>query len=195
MNVYDFDKTIYDGDSSMDFYRFCLRSDPRLMRFWPKQLWGLIGYQASGRASTRYKSFFLAYLRGVQNLPDVVARFWDAHRHKLKGWYLAQKRADDVIISASPEFLLCPICAELGVSLIATEVDGISGEISGRNCRGNEKPLLFREKYPDAVIEEFYSDSNSDAPMAHLAARAYFVRGDRRDAWEGIPGGKETDKT
>lgn len=188
MNVYDFDKTIYDGDSSMDFYRFCLRSDPRLMRFWPKQLWGLIGYQASGRASTRYKSFFLAYLRGVRDLSDTVARFWDEHRHKLKGWYLAQKRADDVIISASPEFLLCPICAELGVSLIATEVDGISGEISGRNCRGNEKPLLFREKYPDAVIEEFYSDSNSDAPMAHLAARAYFVCGDRVEVWEGLSG-------
>ena len=188
MNVYDFDKTIYDGDSSMDFYRFCLRSDPRLMRFWPKQLWGLIGYQASGRASTRYKSFFLAYLRGVRDLSDTVARFWDEHRHKLKGWYLAQKRADDVIISASPEFLLCPICEELGVSLIATEVDGISGEISGRNCRGNEKPLLFREKYPDAVIEEFYSDSNSDAPMAHLAARAYFVCGDRVEVWEGLSG-------
>lgn len=188
MNVYDFDKTIYDGDSSMDFYRFCLRSDPRLMRFWPKQLWGLIGYQASGRASTRYKSFFLAYLRGVRDLSDTVARFWDEHRHKLKGWYLAQKWADDVIISASPEFLLRPICAELGVSLIATEVDGISGEISGRNCRGNEKPLLFREKYPDAVIEEFYSDSNSDAPMAHLAARAYFVCGDRVEVWEGLSG-------
>ena len=188
MNVYDFDKTIYDGDSSMDFYRFCLRSDPRLMRFWPKQLWGLIGYQASGRASTRYKSFFLAYLRGVRDLPDVVARFWDAHRHKLKGWYLAQKRADDVIISASPVFLLRPICAELGVSLIATEVDEKSGALRGRNCRGTEKPLLFREKYPDAVIEEFYSDSNSDVSMARLAARAYFVCGDRVEVWEGLSG-------
>lgn len=188
MNVYDFDKTIYDGDSSMDFYRFCLRSDLRLMRFWPKQLWGLIGYQASGRASTRYKSFFLAYLRGVRDLPDVVARFWDAHRHKLKGWYLAQKRADDVIISASPVFLLRPICAELGVSLIATEVDEKSGALRGRNCRGNEKPLLFREKYPDAVIEEFYSDSNSDVSMARLAARAYFVCGDRVEVWEGLSG-------
>ncbi|MBR4057634.1 MAG: haloacid dehalogenase-like hydrolase [Oscillospiraceae bacterium] len=188
MNVYDFDKTIYDGDSSMDFYRFCLRSDLRLMRFWPKQLWGLIGYQASGRASTRYKSLFLAYLRGVRDLPDVVARFWDAHRHKLKGWYLAQKRADDVIISASPVFLLRPICAELGVSLIATEVDEKSGALRRRNCRGNEKPLLFREKYPDAVVDEFYSDSNSDVSMARLAARAYFVCGDRVEVWEGLSG-------
>ncbi len=188
MNVYDFDKTIYDGDSSMDFYRFCLRSDLRLMRFWPKQLWGLIGYQASGRVSMRYKSFFLAYLRGVRDLPDVVARFWDAHRHKLKGWYLAQKRADDVIISASPVFLLRPICAELGVSLIATEVDEKSGALRGRNCRGAEKPLLFREKYPDAVVDEFYSDSNSDVSMARLAARAYFVCGDRVEVWEGLSG-------
>ena len=24
-NVYDFDKTIYDGDSSLDFYLFCVK--------------------------------------------------------------------------------------------------------------------------------------------------------------------------
>lgn len=25
MNVYDFDETIYDGDSTVDFYKYCLR--------------------------------------------------------------------------------------------------------------------------------------------------------------------------
>lgn len=25
MNVYDFDKTIYDGDSTIDFYLYCVK--------------------------------------------------------------------------------------------------------------------------------------------------------------------------
>ena len=27
MNIYDFDKTIYDGDSSIDFYKFCVKKN------------------------------------------------------------------------------------------------------------------------------------------------------------------------
>ena len=34
MNVYDFDKTIYDGDSSVDFYKFSLKRHPKLARLW-----------------------------------------------------------------------------------------------------------------------------------------------------------------
>jgi len=29
MNVYDFDKTLYRRDSSVDFYKWCLRNYPR----------------------------------------------------------------------------------------------------------------------------------------------------------------------
>ncbi|WZU01590.1 haloacid dehalogenase-like hydrolase [Erysipelothrix sp. D19-032] len=37
MNVYDWDKTIYDGDSSIDFYKFNLRKDKKLSKLWLKQ--------------------------------------------------------------------------------------------------------------------------------------------------------------
>lgn len=30
MNVYDFDKTIYNGDSTIDFYLYSLRKKPQL---------------------------------------------------------------------------------------------------------------------------------------------------------------------
>ena len=32
MNVYDFDKTIYKGDSTLDFYFFCLRKKPIIIK-------------------------------------------------------------------------------------------------------------------------------------------------------------------
>lgn len=32
-NIYDFDKTIYDGDSTVDFFLFCLKREPILILF------------------------------------------------------------------------------------------------------------------------------------------------------------------
>ena len=45
LNVFDFDNTIYDGDSSIDFYIFCLKSNPLLIRYLPIQLYGMIMYK------------------------------------------------------------------------------------------------------------------------------------------------------
>ena len=81
-----------------------------------------------------------------------------------------------MIISASPAFLLEPITRELGVALIATPMDSRSGQIRGENCHDEEKVRRFYEKYPDAEIDAFYSDSLSDAPMARLAKTAYLVK-------------------
>ena len=41
----------------------------------------------------------------------------------------------------------------------------------------------FRAAFPGGKIEEFYSDSYSDQPLASLAKRAFFVRGDAVLAW------------
>lgn len=44
MNVYDFDNTIYDGDSSIDFYFFVLRKKPSIIFLLPKQLYYCLKY-------------------------------------------------------------------------------------------------------------------------------------------------------
>lgn len=38
MNVYDFDKTIYYGDSTADFYLFCLKRHKKILTLAPS-LW------------------------------------------------------------------------------------------------------------------------------------------------------------
>lgn len=38
LNVFDFDDTIYKGDSSIDFYLFCLKENVRLIRYLPIQI-------------------------------------------------------------------------------------------------------------------------------------------------------------
>lgn len=184
MNVYDFDQTVYYPDSSYHFFLFCLKKYPAaVLPAIPGSLVLALRYRRGRIGAKELKQQLFSFLKRLDDAETTVKSFWDSHRVYLQDWYLRQKRADDLIISASPEFLLAPIAAELGVSLIATPMDIRSGEITGKNCHDEEKVRRFREAYPDAEIEAFYSDSLSDAPLAKLAGEAWLVNRDQLSPW------------
>ena len=184
MNVYDFDGTIYNGDSSVDFYLFCLRANPLLIRFLPHQLKGFLLYALKRIDKTQFKEHFFCFLNGVDASTQVRA-FWKQKESRIMEWYLTQQDKEDVIISASPRFLLQPICERLGIhTLIASEVDKSTGKFIGPNCRGEEKVLRFQEAFGKTQIENFYSDSKADLPMARLARHAFLVEGNTVHSWD-----------
>jgi len=184
MNVYDFDKTIYRRDSTADFYLFCLKQKPSLCRFWPVQLFHAALFGLHLMEKTRFKESFYRFMAALPEIEAMVEVFWDMHEKDILPWYLAQHRADDVIISASPEFLLRPICRRLGIGcLMASRVDPATGRYTGVNCHGKEKVRRFREKFPKGRIDRFYSDSLSDSPLARLAREAYLVKGETMKPW------------
>ena len=39
MNVFDFDNTIYDGETLVDFIVYYIKTDPRIWKYVPKLLW------------------------------------------------------------------------------------------------------------------------------------------------------------
>lgn len=179
MNVYDFDGTIYDGDSTKDFYRFCLFRNPHLARYLPAI--GVDGAQYVLRRmpTQTFKDRFLRRLVPYVNLDAMVNGFWHVHHRQIKDWYFAHHSPDDLVISASPEFLLRPICERLGVELIATDVDTKTGEIRGLNMRDEEKVRAFTDAYPGVVPDEFYTDSLADTPMIQFSKTAFMVRGSK----------------
>lgn len=183
MNVYDFDKTIFHGDSTATFYKWCLRRWPRALLSLPRTAYAFTLLGLHLRPKTRCKEIFYGFLRYVPE--SAPAEFWQSHERGIYPWYLAQRRDDDVIISASPEFLLRPIAEKLGFTLIASRVDPKTGKTQGLNCHGQEKPRRFRALYPGAAVEAFYSDSLSDAPMAREAARAFLIRRGTVGPWPG----------
>ena len=185
MNVYDFDQTIYTRDSTVDFYFFCLRRYPSICRFIPIQLYGAIRLALGYADKTAFKQRFFTYYRGIPHLDALASVFWDSHEGGIKDWYRQQHRPDDVVISASPEFLLQPICARLGIKyLLASRVDPETGIYTGKNCDGQEKVRRFREAFPQGAVDCFYSDSLSDTPLARIARESYIVRGDKLIPWE-----------
>ena len=184
MNAYDFDKTIFYPDSSASFYRFCLRRYPAAV--WPtipRSIGMAFGYAAGQISAGTLKQQLFSFLPKIPDIDRVVEAFWQENEHRLGDWYLRQRRDDDVIISASPEFLLAPICKKLGVNLIGTRMDKHSGRIDGNNCHDSEKVRRFEAVYPGQKPEAFYSDSLSDTPMAEISGCAYLVNKHRLCPW------------
>lgn len=184
MNVFDFDKTIYDGDSTLDFYIFCLCKNPLLCRYIPSQIFAVIKYHVGHSNITQTKEICYSFLNSTHDIEELIEEFWDKNMKKIKTWYLHKHQDDDVIISASPEFLLYPACQRLGVStLIASLVNPENGKHTGKNCSGDEKVRRFKERYTTESIDEFYSDSNSDIYLARMSKSAYRVSGNRIEEW------------
>jgi phosphoserine phosphatase len=150
----------------------------------PFQFWNIILYLLHLVSKETMKESFFMFIRFI-SLDAMVARFWKKNKRKIKQWYLRQKQDADVIISASPEFLLEPVVREyLHCVLIASKIDSETGEYRGKNCRGEEKVWRFREMYPDTEIDRFYSDSYSDASLANIARQSFMVKRDHIVPWK-----------
>ncbi len=183
MNVYDFDNTIYRGESILDLFFYYLKKNPSLLRYLPKAVVGIIKYKLGmvpiDTLLNNYAVFAEDFLRGIKTLDEDMEDFWDKHMHKIKPFYLAQQREDDLIISASPEFFLEVLFKRIGIKkLIGTTIDKEKGKVSFACFRENKVPA-FQSRYPDAKIENFYTDSMNDKPLMEISKNVFMVKGNR----------------
>lgn len=179
INAYDFDETIYDGDSSVDFYLYCLKRKPSIIIMAPIQIYGALLYFLKIKNKDFMKERIFSFLKMIKNIDEYIEDFWIKHKKNIKEWYLKQKKKTDVIISASPEFLLKPLEKELGVErIIATKVNKYTGKFESRNCHDYQKIKRYEaEMRRKNDIKRFYSDSiKSDKAMFEYAEKAYLVK-------------------
>ena len=177
-DVYDFDGTIYDGDSGIDIFLFALKTHPKIWRRVPKIIWYALLYFLKIVKKEKFKSVVFAFITDVGNIDKFVRQFWKSHTKKIKQFWLDKKdHSRDIIISASCLFWLKPLIKKYKIhGLIATEVDIKTGEIIGNNCHGKEKVSLFYSEYPKDIIDNMYTDSIHDLPLIKEAKQGYLVK-------------------
>ena len=175
MNVYDFDGTIYSKNSTVDFAFWCMNRQPSLYFTYSFEvLKAYILYKKGSLPTYKLQHKLFSFLKKVEDFDKQIERYWDKNEHKIAAWYLAQKKADDLIISASPACIIAPIAERLGVNYAATEYDRDSGVFVNNLMYAKEKArYIFDNGFPK--IDNFYSDSLSDTPLALCAEKAYLV--------------------
>lgn len=179
LDVYDFDDTIYDGDSTANFYLYCLKNKPSLVRYLPIQIWYFIKYKLKLVSKENFKEKFYIFFNGINNIDEYVKKFWNKNENKLRYELIKKTENQKYIISASPEFLLQEICSRKlkNFKLIASKVNKNTGKLESKNCYGEEKvQRLKQEIKEDFKIENFFSDSMSDGFLAELSENSYLVK-------------------
>ena len=175
MNVYDFDGTIFSSDCSIGFCIWCMNRHPKLwFTFAPKAIGNLIRKNRGKMPEYLMQREFFGYLKLIDDFDYQIKRYWDKNEKKISAWYLAQKKPDDLIISASPTCIIEPIAKRLGVNFMATEFDREYGVFLHNLMYAQEKAqYMIDHGFP--VIENFYFDSLADTPLALCAEKAHLV--------------------
>ena len=178
MNVYDFDETIFTGDSEDRFFTFMFAKKGFRHYKINFKFFDLL-HKMHIITKTRSREHQYAFLKKIDDLDATLNAYWDEVGKYMKPWYNDVKRDDDIIASGTPRFLLGPIMKKLGLTnLVATEMDPHTSKIDGDFAVGEFKIVNFKSQFGLDCIDKFYSDAYSDHYLAEHAKEAYVVHDD-----------------
>lgn len=182
VNVYDFDNTIYDGETLVDYILYFIRTDYKIWKYIPKLL--LIAFKDKfnfftfEQALHAYASFLEGYYVKLENPAENIVDFWNKNEKKIKPWYAQVQQDSDIIVSGTLDFILEEVAKRIGFRhYIGSEIDAKTGKFK-RLCFLENKVTSFRELFPDAEIENFYTDSMNDKAMMDIAEHVFLVKKD-----------------
>ncbi|MBQ4158545.1 MAG: polysaccharide biosynthesis protein GtrA, partial [Clostridia bacterium] len=85
MNAYDFDKTIFDGDSTARFYVYCLLRTPKMLLRLPR-----LAFEAAfllKKDKQSFKEHMFAFLTDLKNPEKMLSDFWKKNECRIKKFY------------------------------------------------------------------------------------------------------------
>ena len=87
IDVYDFDGTIYDGDSTVDFFLFSLRRNPKILFQLPIIIWYAFLYFTHIISLQSFKSHFFLFVKKIPNVDRELELFWNQKEHKINPFF------------------------------------------------------------------------------------------------------------
>jgi HAD superfamily phosphoserine phosphatase-like hydrolase len=177
MNVYDFDDTIYDGDTNRDLLKYSFKKHPLLViKSLIKTIIPFIKYKMKKVPFERVKEVMLSFLFEIDT-EKYIKEFVREHMKNIKPWYKERHTKNDVLLSASYYLWISEFGKELGIkTCIATNTDK-NGKIIGKNCKKQEKVNRLKEVISLDKVETAYGDSSCDVYVLNIAKKGYVVEG------------------
>ena len=180
MKVFDFDSTIYRGESPVDFTFYMIRHNRKIIRYVPTILFCLAGYKMHLIRKEKLESLSNEFIENVLDDPDslseCVSQFWATHAHKLNRDIVSLIDPGDVIITASPSFLINGVSEMLNTKhILGTEIDLKEKKLVWYNF-GDNKVDRYRSIYGYRRIDAFYTDSFYDEYLMGISREVYIVR-------------------
>lgn len=193
--IFDVDFTLTKRETLIEFYRYMLIKDPKLVVYMPRIIFTGLLYALKIVPLKRTKEQFITFIDGIkeEDMKKHVKDFYETRLSKI-----IYKDAIDTIrrlktegckiylISASAEFYLNELYnipevdKVIGTRFMSEE--GIHrAKIHGENCKGEEKVKRLMEVLKAENIEVdfknsyMFSDSLSDLPLFNLVGNPYLI--------------------
>ena len=183
--VFDFDGTLYKGDTTKEFCWFYYRKNPFTAYYFMIQLVFWMQYQLGLLSTTQFKSKFIQFLNNnnAAQIDVLASLFWSKKKERVRGHLideitrLKKEGVHIVVVSASPELFIKTFCLSLGVdTVIGSELNVLNNNYRlPINCRGAEKINRLRRAFPDFEIVTAYSDNIDDDGLLKIAENGYWV--------------------
>ena len=180
MKAFDFDNTLYRGESSLDFSLYMIRTHKKILLYLPVIIANTISYKLClvdrEKLGEDISKYMRLIIRDKREIRQLVKKFWQTHADRLDADMLRRVRPDDLIITAGPDFLLDGIRDRLGTrNIISSIVDLDRKTILHFNFKDN-KVTRFRELYGDTRIDAFYTDSYNDRALMEISDKVFLVK-------------------
>jgi phosphatidylglycerophosphatase C len=186
--VFDFDGTLYSGDSLIDLCLFYYQKKPLRIWYVIIQALSFIRWKTHRITTTQFKSIFVGFLRADSEteILRIAHLFWLKNRKfklQILNEFYQWKKEDVVltIVSASPDLFLQPIAAKLGADvIIATAlIPSKNRHLILENCRGEIKIKRLTNYFGAYQLLAAYSDNEDDIPLLKMAHAGYFVKDEK----------------
>ncbi len=179
MKVFDFDNTIYDGESMVDFVYFMMEKKEKLKKYKGVVDRLLKLYELNLLSPSLIENVINKY-RGELNFPTAniksyIDEFWKINKGKIKKDMLAKISKDDLIITAAPDILLEPIKKKLKTNNIYTSIVNMETKELVFMCYKENKAKKYKELYGDQMIDELYTDNYADKPLMKISKKVYLI--------------------
>lgn len=193
--VYDFDRTIYGGETGVNFSTFYLKKYPlKSILFLIKYSKDLLFYLIKIINLTTLKERYFEFLEthSKEEIDKLIDDFWETRKHKIYSWTTDElkknkKECEIVIVtSASPLFLIEKFLLSLGydkvfgTNFVNDGKDTFIAKIDGNNNKGDEKVKKLNEWAEENNFEyeiiKFYSDSLADKPLFDISKKNFWIK-------------------
>ncbi len=197
--IYDFDGTLYGGETISNFYFYCAKHNWLLFLWLP---YFIILFLLKKIHLISLKTFKQECFRffGKHLSVDKVYKFWGVNKKKIYPWVRQELERDRkrgyhiICISATPEFLIH------GIVIKYLKIDTLIGtllnpkdnrKIIGKNCKGEEKVerlhlWLKKNNIKNYKIVKMVSDSLADMPLFNIAENKFAVS-PKGKIYKGLP--------
>lgn len=179
IKVFDFDNTLYHGESSIDLAFYMIRRNRKILLYVPSIVYNLAKYKMClidrDKAEKEINDFLKVAVKDKYEAAELVESFWAENIHRLDLNIIKRVNKDDVIITAGPDMLINAIKDKLGTeNILSSVIDPDKREMTYFNF-GENKAKRYKEVYGDTPIDSLYTDSFNDKPLMKLANKVFIV--------------------